>query len=651
MEKLDPKKDGATSDIIERNVEELQRLFPEIVTEGKIDFDVLQEVLGDYTDDREERYSFTWNGKSRARRLAQTPSTGTLRPCPEESVNWDTTQNLFIEGDNLEVLKLLQKSYHRKIKMIYIDPPYNTGGDFIYPDNFRGSISNYLELTGQTDGSGKKLTTNPETSGRYHSNWLSMMLPRLKLARNLLTDDGIIFISINDVECANLRSICDEVFGEENLFAQLPWQARTSVQSDTDISIQHEYVVGYARHRRREHRRLKESNQDIWHSLDSFAAFPNQVNPDRYGNPDNDPRGLWKADPFDAPNIRDNLTYAIRNPNTDEEHWPPQGRCWRTDPLRFEQLLRDGRIVFGKSGTSRPQLKVFYVEKKDFGEVPTSWLNGSAYGTATRGTQEMQALFAGTCPFPFPKPTDLVKALIRLATRDGALILDFFAGSCTTAHAVFAENAEDGGQRSFIMVQLPEPCSPDSEASKMGLETIAEIGKERIRRAGAAVQDEISRKRTRQRGGLFELDGETSLPDLGFRVLKLDSSNIKAWDAEFEDVEGALLSSVDNVKPERSESDVLYELLLKFGLDLAVPMETREIAGKTVHIIGAGALIVCLADEINIDVVEGIAALKQELAPETIRVVFKDAGFADDVVKTNAVQILHQAGIEDVRSL
>jgi len=645
MEKLDPERDGATPDIAEENVEELKRLFPEIVTEGKVDFDALREVLGDYADEREERYSFTWNGKSRARRLAQTPSTGTLRPCPEESVNWDTTQNLFIEGENLEVLKLLQKSYHRKIKMIYIDPPYNTGGDFVYPDDFRDSIANYLAITGQTDEEGKKLTANPETSGRYHSNWLNLMLPRLRLARNLLRDDGVIFVSIDNHEVANLRHVCDEVFGEE---AFLGFIARatgqTTGQDSGGLGSSFDFVLAYGREPELDLSGLPLTSKDL-------KRFEEEDERGKYAYDQ-----MRKTGSNDRREDRPKLYYPVETPDG-AQLWPtgPGGydSCWRFEKSTYDRLLAEGLILWKRTTrnggeTWWPYVK-YYADGRTKRPSPL-WTDLDGNKKAARDLRE---LFGGKKVFDFPKPVAFLERLLQIVPNasNEDLVLDFFAGSCTTAEAVLRVNVRDGGHRRFVMIQLPEPTAADSEAAQAGYKTIAEIGKERIRRVIEKLAESGIASTGVAQGSLLDGSGKYSDAELGFRVLKLDTSNITAWDAEFESVEGALLSSVENVKPGRSEADVLYELLLKFGLDLAVPIEEREIAGKAVHVIGAGALIVCLADEISIHVVEGIAALKQELAPETIRVVFKDAGFADDVVKTNAVQILHQAGIDDVRSL
>lgn len=596
---------------------ELLRLFPEIRTEGdKIDFDKLKLVLGETVDISRERYGMNWPGKAECFKTIQAPSTGTLLPAPAESVDFDTTENLIIEGDNLEVLKLLQKAYLGKVKMIYIDPPYNTGNDFIYPDNYTESLQTYLEYTGQVDAEGKRFGTNTEDSGRFHSKWMNMMYPRLYLARNLLRDEGVILISIDDNEVKNLRTICDEIFGEENFFAQIPWQSRTSVQNDTDISIQHEYLVGYARTRRQEHRRLKETNSEVWYKLKSFAAYPLPLDKARFENPDNDPRGPWKADPFDAPNVRENLTYKIVNPNTGEEYWPPEGRCWRTEEPKYKNLLADGRIVFGRTGQSRPQLKVFYEEKKDFGEVPTSWFDGNSYGTATNGTQELQSLFNGASPFDFPKPSTLLKALLELCTRDNDIVLDFFAGSGTLAHATLEFNNEDKGKRKFILTQLPEPSDREDYP------TIAEITKERVRRVINELNQELPNGKQ----------------DRGFRVFKLAESNFKTWDAsapkDGKVLEKQLELHIDHIRDGRTSEDILYEILLKSGFPLTTLVEKTELAGKAVYSVADGGMLICLEKELTLEVVRAMADKKPQ------RVVCLDAGFAgNDQLKANAVQI------------
>jgi len=635
MEKWDPKKDAGTPDIVGQNIETLKELCPEVITEGKVDFDALRETLGDYIDDRPERYSFTWNGKSRARRIAQTPSTGTLRPCPEESVNWDTTHNLFIEGDNLEVLKLLQKSYHKKVKMIYIDPPYNTGNEFIYPDKFQDNLGTYLRYTGQIDDEGFKLSANTDTSGRYHTNWLNMMYPRLKLARSLLRDDGVMFISIDDNEVSNLRKLCDELFGEENFVANIVWQKKYAATNDAKgFSVMHDHII-------------------VYQKTDSFERLllPRTAEQNKpYKHDDNDGRGLWRSDNLLVKSFSPSGVFAIVNPNTGQEFLPPEGSCWRGNKETINRWLDEKRIFFGKDGTGAPQLKR-YLNEVQQGRVPVTWWPFQEVGHNDAANKELKALFTSKAPFDTPKPSSLIAQMLRISTTNEDICMDFFSGSCTTAHSVLDLNKGDAGNRKFIMVQLPEPCDQKSEAFKAGYKTIADIGKERIRRVIRKIEAEQTQKAKDAEGNLPGMANEVPKLDLGFKVFKLDASNIIPWDADFDNLENALFNAVENIKRDRSQADVLYELLLKYGLDLAVLIEERKIGGKTVYIIGAGALIVCLAKQITLGTVEGIAALKEELKPEVMRVVFKDSGFKNDVVKTNTVQILRQAGIEDVKSL
>ncbi|WP_198662322.1 site-specific DNA-methyltransferase, partial [Exiguobacterium sp. TNDT2] len=415
-----------TANVADANFNTLAKLFPNAVTEtvdksGKviraIDAEVLaQEINTHVVSGKEERYQFTWPDKKKSILLANAPIAATLRPSREESVDFDTTENLYIEGDNLDVLKLLRETYLNRVKMIYIDPPYNTGNDFIYEDDFKEGTEEFLKRDLQYDEQGNRLTSNFDSNGRFHTDWLNMIYPRLRVARDLLTDDGVIFISIDDNEVKNIRAICDEVFGESNLVAQFPWQSRQSVQNDTDISKSHEYVIAYAKNRRKENRRLKESNASTWFREESFACLPLPLNKDNYDNQDNDPRGLWKADPFDAPNIRPNLTYAIKNPNTGEEYWPPKGRCWRTEEKSYEKLLKDNRIIFGKTGKSRPQLKVFYEEKKLFGSVDNTWWTAEKCGTSTQGTKELINIFEEFSPFDTPKPVKLIEKILKLVS-------------------------------------------------------------------------------------------------------------------------------------------------------------------------------------------------------------------------------------------
>lgn len=610
--------DTQSLDLLSENIAKLTALFPEILTEGddgkkRVDFEALRELLGDAVEDKEERYNFTWHGKREARRLAQTPSTGTLRPCPAESKHWDSTQNLFIEGDNLEVLKLLQKSYHQRVKMIYIDPPYNTGKDFIYPDNYRDNIANYLELTGQVDG-GRKLSANPETSGRYHTHWLNMMYPRLKLARNLLREDGVIFISIDDTEVANLRKICDEIFGEENFISNVIWHKKYAASNDIKgIAPMHDHILVYQKSGNFERNLLpRTEKQDSLYKYDS-----------------NDGKGLWRPDNLSVKTVSESYLYSIVNPNTGKTYMPPAGRCWLTGSENMQQWINESRVFFGQNGEGAPQLKRYLSEVQQ-GIVPQSYWSYDEVGHTDSSRKELKALFDNP-PFDNPKSTGVIVRSLQIGCSKDDIILDFFAGSATTAHAVMALNAEDGANRKFIMVQLPEPTD------KPEYPTITDIGKERIRRAGEKILAD--------KGGILNLD-------IGFKVFKLDSTNIKPWDVGFDDLETSLPLFAESLKTDRSNEDVLYEILLKYGLDLTLPITTHTLAGKTVYELGMGALVVCLDKAITLDTVEGIAKLKDELQPETaMRVVFRDSGFADDVVKVNAVQILKQAGIDDVRSV
>ena len=633
MEKLDhlnklDKTAGQSMDIVADNIAKLKELFPEILAENKIDFKALQSLLGEEVEVEDERYSFKWHGKAQAHRLAQSPSTGTLRPCPEDSVDWDNSKNIFIEGDNLEVLKLLQKSYHKQVKMIYIDPPYNTGSDFVYPDDFKDNIQNYKKISGQVDSDNRPIISNPETSGRYHTDWLNMLYPRLKLARNLLRDDGVIFISIDDNEVRNLRNICDEIFGENNFVETLVWKRRATPPNDRIVGKNHEYVLIYSR------------------SIDSLILHLQPRSEElngRYSNPDNDPLGHWVASDLSANGKGGRLTescvFPIENPILKQLFHPPQNKCWLYNKDKIDQFLLEGRIGF-RANTGTPFLKRYLSEVRQGSTLPTIL---DSHGYSQDSAKETREIFESDV-FDFPKPIKFLQTIITTGSAKDDLILDFFSGSSTTAQAIMSLNAEEDSKRRYIMVQLPEPIDLNNKEQKIAAEfcmqikkpqNIAEISKERLRRVTKKIKEENP-----------EYKG-----DLGFKVFKLDSSNLKPWDADFDSLAQDLAEATEVVKADRKPEDVLFEILLKYGLDLTLPIDTLTIAGKTVYEVGAGALIVCLDDGVTEAVAEGIGKLKEQLAPEVMRVVFKDSSFASDAAKVNAVQVLKQYGIDDVKSI
>lgn len=652
------KLDGKTPDLAAENIEQLRQIFPDVFEEGKIDFDKLKQVLGEYVDDEKERYNFTWNGKGKALRLAQTPTTGTLRPCEAESKNWDDTQNLYIEGDNLEVLKLLQKSYHGKIKMIYIDPPYNTGGDFVYPDDFSDSIENYKWITGQVDDEGKKLGTNTEANGRYHTDWLNMMYPRLRLSRNLLASDGVIFISIDDAEQENMRRLCNEVFGEENFMAQIIWQKVYSPRMDVQgFSTSHDYILCY----------VKSSVESI--RRESFAQNTAQFN---LIDPNNGKqyrrRSIRKEGSHSTRSERPKLWFALPAPDgTSVYPYKPDGTegCWRWSLETYLANEQQGIVEWVKTENGWQAYARQYLDTDAVKPPETLWLHQEV-GHNHSAVEELKKLLDGKV-FDSPKPKELIEKMMRLSTfsQDSDIILDFFSGSATTAHAVMQLNAEDGGNRKFIMVQLPEPCAEGTEAAKAGYKNICEIGKERIRRAGEKIKAEVEEQNAQLKIG----EEPKKVPDIGFKVFKLDSSNLKKWNPnvgmvtkehqeteqlsfdtmEFsaKQLEFDLQGMVENYVDGRSELDMVYEIMLKMGMELTWPLETHTIGGKNVYEIGMGALMICLDDQITTEVAEGMVTLYKELAPETWRVVFKDNGFADDSAKVNIKEILKTAGLEE----
>lgn len=680
-------------DVAAENLAKLKALFPELVTEGPdgvaVNVDVLKELVGDRTaTDAEEKYGLNWHGKRAARRLALTPSTGTLRPCPADSVDWETTRNLMIEGDNLEVLKLLQKSYAGKVKLIYVDPPYNTGKDFVYPDNFRDSIRNYMELTGQAEG-GRKVTSNTEASGRFHTDWLNMMYPRLKLAHDLLSRDGAIFVSCDETEQARLRLALDEVFGGDNFVADMVWAAGRKNDSRL-ISVSHEYIVCYARDaghltaEKIEWRQRKKGLDDIYRQYDRLkaefgtdCAAMTAGMKEWYRNlPDSHPAKAHKHySHVDAQGIYfpDNISwpggggpkYEVLHPRTRRPVTVPS-RGWMTsDPAKMQQWIRDDRVHFGPDETSVPCIKSYLGNR----ELQTPY--SVFYQDGRAATKRLRELMGGDV-FDFPKDETVLQEIIEMLTSGDDVVLDFFAGSGTTAHAVMAQNAADGGNRRYILVQLPEPLDPENKDQRTAAEfcrklgkplNIAELTKERLRRAAGKIREE---------NPLFA-------GDLGFRVFKLDSTNIREWEPQPEDLEAALQTSVEHLKADRTEADILYELLLKLGLDLCVPIETKEVAHEgtnstkednagdlrgfasscepfTVYSIGGGVLMACLSEDIGREDVEtlgqAIVAWRHELAPAgDTTCVFRDSAFADDVAKTNLAAILEQNGIANVRSL
>ena len=604
-------------DLTASNIARLRELFPGCVTEARgedgnvtlaVDFDLLrQELSASLVEGPQERYHLNWPGKREALLTANAPIAKTLRPVRDESVDFDRTKNLFIEGDNLDALKLLQETYLGKVKMIYIDPPYNTGNDFIYEDDFAESTGEYLRRSNQLNEEGMSLTWNSESNGRFHSDWISMLYSRIRLARNLLKDDGSIFISIDDKEVANLRKICDEIFGATNFVANIVWQSRTSISDDHEISLNHNYTLIYAKEK------------------GALRFYGEELDASEYQNRDKDPRGPWKLVPLDANKPGGNTMYPIRNPSTDEEHWPPEGRSWAINPTEYQKLFDDKRIAFGLGGDSAPKRKLFLKERILRGDTKTPSSIMLDAGTTKDGSAEVAEILGKKKIFSYPKPTSFLKRLIQYGIyheRD-QIIVDFFAGSSTTANAVMNLNAKDKGNRRFIMVQLPEPCIDASEASKAGYKTIADISKERIRRAGRKIAADLA-------------NGSV---DIGFRVLKVETSNMAdvfySPDATTQD---DLLAAIDNIKPDRTPEDLLFQVMLDWGVDLALPIEMKAIAGKDVFFVDTDALAACFDAEGGID----DAFIKELAKTKPLRAVFRDKGFKNDAAKINAEQIFKQ---------
>ncbi len=599
------------------NVARIRELFPHCITEAKgengavklaVDFDQLrQELAESIVEGPQERYHLNWPGKREALLTANAPIAKTLRPCREESVDFDTTKNIFIEGDNLDALKLIQDNYLGKVRAIYIDPPYNTGGDFVYDDDFAEGFGDYLARSNQTDTENNRLVLNTEANGRFHSDWLTMIFPRLRLARNLLQDDGVIFISIDDNEVSRLRSICDEVFGSENFITCFVWQKTLTRRNDARlVSTAHEYILAYAR--------------DIT-KAQILRVDADEKQRATYTNRDNDPRGDWLAVPFHAPNLRPNLTYPITTPGG-RVLMPPAGRCWSTTKEKFEVLLADDRIYFGKDGNGMAQRKKFWLEREE-GMVPWTWWSFDYAGENREATKEIKDLFDNESPFSAPKPTKLIKRLFNLVSaKDGDLFLDFFGGSGTTAQAVLQLNSEDGINRKYIVVQIAEACSEETVAYKNGYSNIAAITKERLRRCGKEVLRGDNHKYSKN--------------DVGFRALRIDTSNLADvfYSPDALDKENLDLF-VDNIKPDRTPEDLLFQVMLDWGVDLALPIAKQAIQGKDVFFVDGNALAACFDASGSIDEV-----FVKELAKHVpLRVVFRDAGFKNSTVKINVEQI------------
>ena len=617
------------------NMDKLRAVFPECFAEGKLDIDKLLALCGEYISNDFEKYKFEWKGKAECLKLAQKRSNGTLRPCPEESVNWETTQNLYIEGDNLEVLKLLQTTYYRKVKMIYIDPPYNTGNDFVYADDFADPIARYREVTQQTTKS------NPETMGRYHTNWLNMMYPRLRLAANLLRDDGVIFISIDDNEIDNLKKLCNEVFGEENYVGMVSWFKKSSPSNDAQyFSNDIEYLLVFAK------------EKAIWRP-NRLALNERQLH--YYQNPDNDPRGPWNSATYTCNKSRDqrpNLFYPITNPHTGQTVYPKETAVWAYSKEQCEEHIRDNLLFWGIDGNAAyPRFKKFLSNHQ--GVVTRTLWHYDDVNHTQGATEELKRL--GIIGFSTPKPTRLIERALRIATEKDSIILDFFSGSATTAHAVMQLNAEDEGHRRYICIQLPEICDEKSDAYKAGYSNICEIGKERIRRAGRRIQEEYNAKikSLKEKSAQLTLDGNSAfyIPnsqlDTGFRVFKLDTSNLKTWDAtpiENEQMEllyDRMNSMVQRVKPDRSDLDMVCEIMLKLGVPLTYTVSKIEVNGKTAYSVGEDSLLlICLSANVQPEDVEAMA----DYAPA--KVIISRESFANDTAMANAYYILRDKEIE-----
>jgi adenine-specific DNA-methyltransferase len=617
-------------DLSQDNIAKIRELFPGCVTEARneatgelrlaVDFDQLRQELSDsIVEGPQERYRLDWPGKREALAAVSAPIARTLRPAPAESIDFESTKNLFIEGDNLEALKLLQQSFLGAVKMICIDPPYNTGNDFVYADNFTESAQDFFEKSMQADEYGNRLIANTESNGRFHSDWLSLIYPRLKLARNLLSDDGVIFISIGDAEVANLNKLCDEVFGNENFIGNFIWEKRTNRENRKVVSSRHDYIVCYTKSRSQGVRPIAQLPM-------SEKALAN------YKNPDNDPRGDWKSDPATAQAGHGTRSqfYVLEAPNG-KKHELESGRCWVYTKPEMDKAIADGRIWFGRDGNGVPRIKT-YLDAKERGLTPETILFADDASTNEVAKNALKDLFDGKAIFETPKPVSLLTLLLQMSCKEG-VVLDFFAGSASLAHAVMDLSARDGGARQCISVQVPEITPDGSEARKAGYESITAIAKERIRRAGHKI-----------------LEGDCHPDwnrDIGFRVLKLDTSNMKdTYYRPDELSQGDLLEAVDNVKPDRSPEDLLFQVLVDWGVDLTLPIRREILQGKTVFFVDNNALVACFDSGVTEELVKELAK------HEPLRVVFRDNGFVSDAVKINVEQVFRQLSPStEVRSL
>lgn len=589
--------DLATESPADARLAALRELFPEVLRENKVDIDALRRSVGEWVEPGPERFGLTWPGKAECMRVIQEPSIGTLVPMPDESVDWDTTQNVIIEGDNLEVLKLLQKAYYGKVKLIYIDPPYNTGKEFIYPDNFKEGLADYLRYSGQVDDQGFKVSANSETDGRYHSKWLSMMYPRLFLARNLLRDDGAIFASIDDHELHNLRAVMNEIFGEEHFVACIAWQKRYSRENRGCIGDAHEYILVYAR----DAERFEDTRGLITPTEKQLAV---------YRNPNNDPRGRWRAVPMTAQGYRPNQMYEIVTPSG-ATHRPPEGRCWSCTEPEYKRLLGEGRVYFGKDSSAQPGV-IRYLDEVE-GLVPWTWWAADEVGHTDESRKEVQAIFGTQTAFDTPKPTRLLKRVIEIGAANGGIVMDFFAGSGTLGQAVLELNREDGKDRTFILVQLPEPT-----AEGHAQHDIADVCRQRVRWSIEAV-DRAERR-----------------PTEGFRSYRLGESNFVVWRSDLQDpatLQERLELSVDHLSTTASERSMLVELLFKSGYPLTSAVVQVTFAGVPGYSVSGGALLVCLSDSLSIEAFEAM------VATEPAMILVLDAGFGgSDELKVNALQ-------------